>query len=592
MKMYERNSTLMNRKFREYLIPTILTSAAISLTAVVDSLIVGNLLGEAALSATGLAAPIIFSLNALFFLFAFGGVTIAAIARGKRDDAYANRIFTLTFTAGITAMFLLLAVLLIFMKPISNALAQGNTELAAMARAYLTPTIFVGPVMMLIMGMAQFVRTDGKPRIAAYIAVTANVVSMSLNFVFIGFVGMGVEGAGLATVIGYVTGIFVLIPYMRSKQRAFRFVKLQFADFKELARIADIGLPKALTQGLSFVNSLILNILIMRSLGIHGMAAMTLIIKAQMLAMIFIGGSNDTLLPIIGSLFGEKDYAGIRFAVRRGFIFMFAACIVVTALFLIFPGQIAMLFGVSSAEGLAVAVPALRMYALSLTLYGINLMLQNFLQTTGRQKLASLLAVLSRFVFIVTFATIISYLNGNLIWLAIPLTEIATLLVALGIGVRIRKKEKVSGVLLLRESKGDGIFADLSIPATAEAGVGLSEKIIAFCRENGVDESASMRIGIAVEEMAVNTARYGHKNDRGVIDVLTRITNEELILRLRDDGMPFNPTEYEPQEKEKFAVGGIEIVRRLAKDISYTRQLGFNVTIVTIPRIKLTEGAS
>jgi len=374
--MYERSSTLMNRKFREYLIPTILTSAAVSLTAVIDSLIVGNLLGEAALSATGLASPIIFSLNALFFLFAVGGVTIAAVARGKRDEIYANRIFTLTFTTGIIAMLVFITALLIFMKPITTALAQGDPELAAMTRVYLTPTVFVGPVMMLIMGMAQFVRTDGKPKIAAYIAITANVVSMCLDYIFIRYMGMGIEGAGLATVIGYVTGIFVLIPYLRSKQRAFRFVKLRFDDFKELAMITGTGLPKALTQGLSFARTLVLNVLIVSALGMSGMAAMTVCVRALMIAAVFIGGSNDTLLPIVGTLFGEKDYTGIRFTVRRAFLFMMTACAGVTALFLIFPGQIAGLFGIR--EGLDVAAPALRMYALSLPIYGLNLMLQNF----------------------------------------------------------------------------------------------------------------------------------------------------------------------------------------------------------------------
>jgi anti-sigma regulatory factor (Ser/Thr protein kinase) len=96
-------------------------------------------------------------------------------------------------------------------------------------------------------------------------------------------------------------------------------------------------------------------------------------------------------------------------------------------------------------------------------------------------------------------------------------------------------------------------------------------------------------MGIAVEEMAVNTALYGHKNKKGVIDVLVRITEQELILRLRDDGIPFDPTEYQPEEKHVFVTGGIEVVRRLSKNVKYSRQLGFNVSIITIPRTMLKE---
>ena len=588
--MYERTGTLMDRKFREYLIPTILTSAAVSLANVVNSIIVGNLLGEIALSAIGLSGPVIYSLNALFFLFAVGGVTCAAIARGRREIEDANRIFTLTFVVGISVMSALSAVLLIFMKPITHALAQGNTGLAELTRAYLTPLIFVGPVMMLIMGMAQFVRTDGKPRIAAWIALVANSVNLVLAYFFIQFLNLGIAGAGLATVLGYLTGIVMLLPYLRSKQRSFLFVKLCKNDFKQVGHLMNVGLPKALIQGTAFARTLVLNALIVSTLGSPGMAAMTVCLNALMLATIFIGGTNDTLLPIVGTLYGEKDHAGIRFTVRRAFWFMFAACVALMTLFLALPGQIALLFGISSVEGIAVAEPALRMYALSLPIYGFNLMLQSFFQTTGREKLASLIATLNGFVFVVLFAMLLVHWNENFLWLAFMFAEIATLLVVLGIGIRIRKKENASGILLLRQNEGSGIVADFSIVASVEAGTGLSERVMRFCHENGVEESSAMRLGIAVEEMAVNTARYGHKNASGMIDVLVRITEQELILRLRDDGIPFNPAEYHGQEG--VAVGGIEVVRRLAKEIAYSRQLGFNVTIITVLRAVLKNGVT
>lgn len=66
--------------------------------------------------------------------------------------------------------------------------------------------------------------------------------------------------------------------------------------------------------------------------------------------------------------------------------------------------------------------------------------------------------------------------------------------------------------------------------------------------------------------------------------MLVRCTHDELILRLRDDGLPFDPANVPLQEEADFAVGGIEMVRRLAKSITYTRQLGFNTTIITVPR--------
>ena len=605
---YERTGTLMQRKFREYLIPTILTTMAISMANIMNSIIVGNFLGEEALSAIGLSAPIAYSMNALFLLFAIGGVTCASIAKGRRETENANLIFTLTFLVGIISMFVLLAVLLLFLKPITLALAHNDTGLADLILAYLTPLVFVGPVMMLIMGMAQFVRTDGKPRIAAQIAITANLVNLVLAILFITFMDMGIAGAGLATVLGYTAGIFMLLPYFRSKDRTFHFIKPQANDFAHVPRIASVGSPKALMQGLSFLRTLVLNTLIMGALGSLGMTAMAVCSSALMLTYMFIAGTTDTLLPIVGTLYGEKDNKGIYFTARTGFKFMIVACIIVMTLFLIIPGFVGKLFGINSPEGIEMVEPALRMYALCLPLYGINTMLQNFYQTTGRVKLATLIVSLNGFIFVTFFAFLLAGWNGNFIWLAFFFAELATFLVVLGVGAHIRKSENSTGVLLLTKETEDAALLDLSIPATVEAATNLSDQVITFCYENGTGKSGAMRMGVAVEEMAVNTTLYGHLATQrggalsrgdlnrdlgtqrvGTIDVLVRITEEELILRLRDDGIPFDPTEYQPEEKQEFAIGGIEVVRHLSKSVKYTRQLGFNVSIITIPRERLKE---
>ena len=179
--MFERNGALVARKFREYLVPTLLTTIAISLATVVDSIIVGNLLGETALSAVGLSGPVIYSMNMVYLLFAVGGVTCASIAKGQRDEPAARKLFTLTFVCGLGTMILLTAGLLAFMRPIVHALAHGNAELEDLAYRFIAPLTLVGPVMMLIMGMAQFVRTDGKPKISAWIALLANGVNLCLD---------------------------------------------------------------------------------------------------------------------------------------------------------------------------------------------------------------------------------------------------------------------------------------------------------------------------------------------------------------------------------------------------------------------------
>ncbi len=586
--MFERSGELVSGKFREYLIPTLLMTMSVFISNVVNSMLVGNLLGETALSAVGLAGPVIYCINAVFYLFAAGGMTCTLIAKGSRDEDAAQSLFTLTFAGGILAMSVLTGVILVFMEPMTRCLAGGQADLQELTAAYLTPLAFVGPVNLLVVGMALFARADGLPKAAAMIAIITNVANLVFAYVLTEFAELGIAGAGLATVLGNVVGMFVLIPYFRSRERTFRFAWPGTHSGSQLLSILRYGSPRALNQLFSFFRTLILNSLIMGIAGATGVAALAVCLNALMLTSMFIAGTNDTLLPIVGILFGERDYAGIRFALRSALKVLTAACLAMLLLFELAPGQVAALFGIVSPEGLAVVVPALRLYALSLPLYGINFMMQNFYQTTGRVRFASTIATLNGFVCIVFFAFVLSKLHVNGVWLAFLLSEAVTLAIIILTARRMTARAAATGGnvtgLLLLPNTTQGPELDVTIPAAVEHAVRLSENVITFCREHGMDSSGANRIGLAIEEMAVNTARFGHRGNKvGRIDVLVRFTDDDVIVRMRDDGVPFDPASYVPASPE----GGLDLLRKLAVSIAYSRQLGFNATIVTVSRRRL-----
>ncbi|MCL2009774.1 MAG: MATE family efflux transporter, partial [Synergistaceae bacterium] len=472
---------------------------------------------------------------------------------------------------------------------IARTLTMGDAELEALTIAYFTPIVFVGPIIMFTMGMAQFMRADGHPRASALVVVIANIVNLVLDYVFLKWLQLGIASAGLATVLGYVVGALALLPWLRSTARGFRLALPSRKDFRYLVDVTRVGMPLALTEGTSFLRTLILNGMIVFWHGGLGMAVMTVCMHSMILTYMFVGGTADAVLPIVGTLYGERDYFGVRSAMRDSTRFLILSCTVIAALLIAFPAQVGRLYGIRSPEGMALLVPALRLYALSLPFHGFNQILQSFYQSTGREKLASVMAVLDGFVFVVIFALLLAprHLGGvPLLWLSFSLSGLSTTGFVYAAGVFLRKDKRVSkpGVLLLREEKEPGAAWDVTIPATTAAAVGLSEKIIGFCTANGVHASDAGRLGIAAEEMAVNTALYSGKTLQH-IDVLVRCAEEALILRLRDDGAAFDPTTYASHEEGSgFITEGIRLVKQLATNVFYARQLGFNVTIVTLPR--------
>ena len=229
-------------------------------------------------------------------------------------------------------------------------------------------------------------------------------------------------------------------------------------------------------------------------------------------------------------------------------------------------------------------IPALRLFALSLPFYAINTLLQNFYATTGHEKIASYMAALDGFGFVVLFAFILVRVDLQLFWLCYLCSELATLTFALLMGQHLRRREPLTGLLLLREEEAGALW-EVTIPAEVEAAVGVSEQVIAFGHQNGLPPGLTNRIGVAIEEMAVNTAIHGKtKNKNTRLDIRVRMTDDQVIISLRDNGIPFDPSLAPRQEESSLAYGGIEIARRIANKFEYSPHLGFNATVLVFDR--------
>ena len=115
----------------------------------------------------------------------------------------------------------------------------------------------------------------------------------------------------------------------------------------------------------------------------------------------------------------------------------------------------------------------------------------------------------------------------------------------------------------------------------------VSEKIILFCRDHSVDRKRALYAGLALEELAGYVVQHGFTKDRKkehTVDLRLIYKEEDIILRIRDDCMPFNPEDIsrllEPEDPLHNV--GIRLIYSIAKDIRYQYLLGLNVLKVKI----------
>ena len=81
--------------------------------------------------------------------------------------------------------------------------------------------------------------------------------------------------------------------------------------------------------------------------------------------------------------------------------------------------------------------------------------------------------------------------------------------------------------------------------------------------------------------MAVNTIQYNNGKIE-YIDILSKIGENRITIAFKDNGIEFDPSTYICEEKRSF--GNIEVLQKIADNISYARLIGMNSTVITIKK--------
>ncbi len=575
--MYERSAKIINQQFSKYFLPTILMTMALSMSVVVDGIIVGNTLGADALAAVNIVMPVTLIFNAVYALIGVGGATLYSVALGRQDQKNATGIFTTSVLMMALISAALFAAGFICADGLSAALTVNAPALNGLVREYMG-TLFLGiPFLILTPGLVYFLRAAGKPSLSSAVLIVANVVNLCLDLLFILVFKMGLMGAALATVTGYVVG-FVMALFGVLRTKSLRMCGLRKGWGKTAAELSGTGLPSALSTLLNFLRLTLINQIVMATLGADGAVAFSVCMSCLSLTAMFVGGAAQTMIPIFGTLYGEKDYAGMQFTVNRTLKTVLIASIALLVVFELFPMQISMLFGVTEAVQLDIAAQAIRIYSISLPFMGLLFVAGCVYQVAEKRKLSSLVPVLENFVIVVPLALLLAAAFGAVgIWSAFPLSEVITLGIIALIAMGIRRRTGIGkGVLLLEEQPAE--ILDVSIHMDVAQATGLSAQAIDFCTSHGVDSVKASKVGVAIEEMAMNTIQNQKGKKGGLIDVRVNITGGTAVISMRDNAPPLDPMLC----MEDCATGGIDLLVAVAQEVKYSRLLGMNCTRIEI----------
>jgi Na+-driven multidrug efflux pump len=407
---------------------------------VFNAMIVGQMLGTDSLAAINLSFPIIQFMAVLYFMFGIGGSTLAATFIGKKELENASKIFSSTLIGLLGTTIVISTLGVVFLHPLANFLAQGDQNLAPLIAKYIFPMLLSAPIWVFVAGILYFVRTDSMPKVASICAVSADIVNLSVNAALIKIFHFDITSAGISYSLGYTIALLILLTYFLSKKRSLKF-KFTF-DLRRILSIMKSGFSPGLSSILMFFKQLFVSQVMLFISGPIGAVAWSVCKAMISVNSMFISGGAQTMMPIVGKLFGEQNHIGINYTFKKTAKVIFGCVGVEILLIELFPKVVARLFGVSDQAELDATVSALHIFAPALFGIALAYLLLYFANVIQRHKIAVAISIAEGIAFLVPLVILLAYFIGvNGVWLGFTLSE----LLACAVGLCFYKQMFVRG---------------------------------------------------------------------------------------------------------------------------------------------------
>ena len=580
--MDNRNNRLLNAKLNKYIIPGIMMSLALQLGNIVDTIFVSNLIGVEAMSAVTMSLPVETIVQLTGYCLGVGGSIAVGNMLGKRDKEGASKLFSATFMVTLVVGLIFSICAFGVADPIARLLVSGDGILTTYTRDYIRISMFGAPVIGIGLMMVSYLGVENHPELASVYLILANVINLILDYIFLKFTPLGITGASLSTVLGFLFAMVVFIAYVRSEKRNISFVRLKAKDFSIIKEAIITGVPMLVFMATNFIKSLGLNTIIMNQVGEEGMAVFTVCDNVLLIVEMLTGGIIGVIPNVAGILFGEKDYVGIRVLCKKMLKYSYMVLAVIFVFIMLFTHQLTVLFGSGGGELGAQMIQALRIFALCVAPYLWNKFIISYYESIEETAIASFVTFLENAVAVLPATFIGIYIWKQIdgigidgIAIGFVATEIITVIAAL----IFRKIKHKNSTFYIVPDKNPGINLDFSIKSTMEEAGTVNRKIMDFCKKNNVSGNKANLAAVCAEEMTVNIIKFGGKTSNW-IDINLCLEEDICRLRIRDNGINFNPLEY-TYDHEEFDIHGIELVKKISKSMDYIRAIDMNNTIIS-----------
>lgn len=406
----------------------------------VDSLWIGNLLGETAYAALTNSTPIILILSSVAMGATNGVSILLSQAVGAKNKKRIESLLTTSLCISVVFSLFATALLELSLPGILTALNTPR-ETYDMAYRYLSIYVLGYLAVYLYCYFAAVLRSYGNSMFQAAAMLTTTVLNAVLDPVFIHFIGF--NGAALATVLSEAICLLFMAVYLK-KKKLFS-IRISAFDKSAILPLIQKVVPSVLQQSIPAVSTTFLTALI-SAYSITAIAAYGVAGKLEIIVFYPAMALNMVLTTIIGQCVGGGRYDRAKDYLKCALGYGCALLVILSVLVIGFAKQLSGLF-VKSSEVAAVVGTYFLIVSVGYILNTVTNCYLGLLNGMGKPAKSMLLMIFYYIIVRMPLAYLLSRLGFGLngIWAAVLVSHIAASTAAVIVGMlTIQRKEALS----------------------------------------------------------------------------------------------------------------------------------------------------
>ena len=369
-----------------FALPLVLGTLFQQLYSFADTVIVGRCLGTDALGAVGTT----YSLNFLILGFVQGacvgfGIPVAETFGAKDQGGLRKYLFN-----GALLCVVLSVVFTLFTTLMAGPLLQlihTPEELYADAVLYIR-IIFLGiPATVLYNYASSVLRAMGDSQHPFYFLLAASVLNIGLDYLLIVSMGMGVDGAAIATVLsqllsGGLCAFWFFTRTAKQEELTFR-GQSSLLSAGHCKRLAYIGFPMGFEYSVSAIGAVIMQDAI-NLLGSTAVAAQTAGEKIRQMFTLPMESVGMAMATYVGQNHGARRTDRIKQGIKDGCTIQLTYCVAAwVVIFFVKPYAVGLVLGDADPAVTAGAIQYLAIMSLLFCFHGLLMIFRNTLQGLG-----------------------------------------------------------------------------------------------------------------------------------------------------------------------------------------------------------------